>query len=390
SSTGQPLTLPTFDLAFYPNVRGPYNFSTTGLNSNGTLSNPKDRWGGIFRRIETNDFEALNIEFIELWMMDPFAYKPNAQGGDMYFNLGNISEDILKDGYKSLENGLPPDGDASKTVESVWGRSAKLQPVVQAFDNSPSARQFQDIGLDGLSNSDERSKFANQINQIRAQVNAQAAADLEADPASDDFQYYRGSNLDNQNAGILKRYERYNGLEGNSKTTEQSRAETGIENTASTPLPDGEDVNRDNTSNSADAYYEYSIEMSPEMEIGQNYITDKVTNTVALANGEKQQIAWYQFKIPIIKGTAIGNIEDLKSIRFIRTYLTNFADTTILRMAKMQLLRGEWRRFNAEGSSDKVLADPVLGTNPIKDQSTLEVSTVSIEENGKRTPIPYV
>jgi len=391
SSTGQPLTLPTFDLSFYPNVRGPYNFTTTGLNPNGTLQRPQDRWGGIFRRVETNDFEALNIEFIELWMMDPFIYKPTSQGGDMYFNLGSISEDILKDGYKSLENGLPPDGDANKTVESVWGRSPKLQPVVQAFDNDPAARQYQDIGLDGLSDADERQKFSAQLNQIKAQINPQAASELEADPASDDFQYYRGSNLDNQNAGILKRYERYNGLEGNSKTTEQSRAETGIENTASTPLPDAEDINRDNTSNSADAYWEYRISIRPQdMVVGQNYITDKVTNTVTLANGEKQQVSWYQFKIPIIKGASVGNIEDFKSIRFIRTYLTNFADTTVLRLARLQLLRGEWRRFNAERTADKVLADPLLGTNPLPDNSTLEVATVSIEENGKRTPIPYV
>jgi len=391
SSTGQPLTLPTLDLAFYPNVRGPYNFTTTDLNFNGTLKAPQDRWGGIFRKIETNDFEALNVEFIELWMMDPFMYKPTSQGGDMYFNLGNISEDILKDGYKSLENGLPADGDASKTVESVWGRSAKLQPVVQAFDNSPSARQFQDIGLDGLNDGDERAKFADRINQIRGLVASDAIAKLESDPASDNFQYYRGSNLDNANAGILKRYESYNGLEGNSKTSEQSRAETGIENTASTPLPDAEDINRDNTSNSADAYWEYKISIRPQdMIVGQNFITDKVTNTVTLANGEKQQVAWYQFKIPIIKGASVGNIDDFKSVRFIRTYLTNFADTAVLRLARLQLLRGEWRRFNAERTNDKVLADPALGTNPPLDNSTLEVATVSIEENGKRTPIPYV
>ncbi|WP_242695982.1 cell surface protein SprA [Desertivirga brevis] len=394
STTGQPLMLPTLDLAYYPTLRGPYNFTTTGLNPNGTLNRPQDRWGGIFRRIETNDFEALNVEFIELWMMDPFIYKPNAQGGDMYFNLGNISEDILKDGYKSLENGLPPDGDVSKTVESVWGRAAKLQPVVQAFDNDPAARKFQDIGLDGLSDNDERQKFAPQLNQIRGQISGQAAAELEADPASDNFQYYRGSNLDNQNAGILKRYERYNGLEGNSKTTEQSREETGIENTASTPLPDAEDINRDNTSNSADAYWEYKISIRPQdMIVGQNYITDKVTNTVTLANGEKQQVSWYQFKIPISNGISVGNIEDFKSIRFIRTYLTNFTDTTVMRLARMQLLRGEWRRFNAEGTREKVIADPALmtnGTNPPTDNSSIEVATVSIEENGKRTPIPYV
>jgi cell surface protein SprA len=75
SVTGQALMLPTFDLAFYPTIRGPYNFTATGINNNGTLQNPQNRWGGIFRKLETNDFESLNVEFIEFWMMDPFIYK---------------------------------------------------------------------------------------------------------------------------------------------------------------------------------------------------------------------------------------------------------------------------------------------------------------------------
>nr|WP_256011282.1 cell surface protein SprA [Pedobacter xinjiangensis] len=390
SATGQQLTLPTFDLAYYPSLRGPYNYTATGLNPDGTLNNPKSRWGGIFRRLETNDFEALNIEFIEMWVMDPFIYKPNHEGGDLYFNLGNISEDILKDGKKSLENGLPADGDISKVNTTVWGRVPKLQPVIQAFDNNPSARQFQDVGLDGLTSNDERQFFADRVNQIKGQLNAQAAAAFDADPSSDDFQYYRGGNLDAQDAGILKRYERYNGTEGNSKTTEQSQSETGIDNTASTSLPDGEDVNRDNTSTSTDEYFEYKVSIRPgSMVVGQNYITDKVTSTVKMPNGSSQQVSWYQFKIPIAQGQKVGDIQDFKSIRFIRAYLTDFADTTILRMGRLQLVRGEWRRYNAENNSAKVLAEP--GLPPVVDPNeTLDVTTVNIEENGKRTPIPYV
>jgi len=392
SNTGQVLTLPTFDLSYYPSLRGPYNYTTTGLNPNGTLANPRSRWGGIFRRLETNDFEALNIEFIEFWVMDPFVYNKNSTGGDLYFNLGNISEDILKDGRKSLENGLPADGDISKVETTQWGRVPKLQPVIQAFDNSTSARQFQDVGLDGLSSTDERQFHSDFLNQVRGQLNPTAATEIEADPSSDDYQYYRGDNLDNLNAGILKRYERYNGTEGNSKTTEQSKAETGIDNTAATALPDGEDINRDNTSNISDEYYEYKVSVRPQdMLVGQNFITDKVTSNVRLANGTTQQVSWYQFRIPVTQYMQkFGGIEDFKSIRFIRTYMTDFTDTTVLRMAKMQLVRGEWRRYNSEANAAKVLADPALGALPPLDQSTLEVSTVNIEENGKRTPIPYV
>lgn len=391
SPTGQALTLPTLDLAYYPNVRGPYNYTTTGVNPDGTLNNPRKRWGGIFRKLETTDFEALNIEFIEFWVMDPFIYKPNSPGGDLYFNLGNISEDILKDGRKSLENGLPADGNPASTDETVWGRVPKLQPVIQAFDNNPSARQFQDAGLDGLTNADERQKFAGFVNQVKAQLTPQAAEELNNDPSSDDYRYFRGGSLENSNPGILKRYERYNGTEGNSKTSAQSLAETGIENSAATSLPDGEDVNRDNNMSLTDEFYEYKVSIRPQdMMVGQNFITDKVTSTVRLANGSSQAVSWYQFRIPISQFNGkVGNIQDFKSIRFVRMFMTNFADTSVLRMGRMQLVRGEWRRYNASNTSAEVIVDPAAGTNA-PDNSTLDVSTVNIEENGKRTPIPYV
>ncbi|WP_423147419.1 cell surface protein SprA [Rubrolithibacter danxiaensis] len=392
SSTGQPLTLPTLDLAFYPATRGPYNFSTTGLNPDGTLQNPKSRWGGVFRKLESNDFEALNIEYIEFWVLDPFIYKPNSQGGDLYFNLGSLSEDILKDGRKSLENGLPADADPSRTDQTVWGRVPKLQPVIQAFDNNPDARKYQDVGLDGLRNEDEQQQFAAFLNQTRSRLNPAAADALASDPASDDYQYYRGGSLDNANAGILKRYENYNGLEGNSKTSEQSLAETGIENSASTSLPDGEDINRDNNSSLSDEYFQYKVSIRPQdMIIGNNFITDIVPAKVKLPNGKQEDVKWYQFKIPLSQyQQKVGNIENFKSIRFVRMFMTNFADTSILRMARLQLVRGEWRRYNAENNPVKVLADPALGTNPGLDNSAIDVSTVNIEENGKRSPIPYV
>ncbi|MBC7744919.1 MAG: cell surface protein SprA [Flavobacterium sp.] len=392
SVTGQPITLPTFDLSYYPGLRGPYNFSSTALNPDGTLTNPQSRWGGIFRKLETNDFEALNIEFVEFWVLDPFLYNPNSRGGDLYFNLGNISEDILKDGRKSLENGLPVNADSTKTDQTVWGRVPRLQPVIQAFDNNPEARKFQDVGLDGINNSDERQQYAEFINQARTQINAQALQLLEADPSSDDYQYYRGNNLDDINAGILKRYERYNGTESNSKTTQQSLDQTGIENSAGTPLPDGEDINRDNNSTQADEYFQYRVSIRPQdlLIVGNNFVADIVPVNVKLANGKQESVRWIQFKIPLAAfQQKVGSIQDFKSIRFIRMFMTDFADTTVMRFAKLQLVRGEWRRFNAENNPAKVIADPII-INPALDNSILDVSTINIEENGKRSPIPYV
>lgn len=391
SVTGQPLTLPTFDLSFYPMVRGPYNFRTTGLNQDGTLTNPTANWGGIFRGISTNDFQSLNVQYIEFWVMDPFIGKPNSKGGDLYFNLGNISEDILLDGRKSLENDIPVNGDFSQVDTTVWGRVSRLQPVTNTFDSNPAARAIQDVGLDGLNDADERTKFASVVSQVKSQVNANAAAAFAADPSSDDYQYYQGPQLDQQQAGILDRYSRYNGTDGNSKTADQSQAALGLPTSASTSLPDAEDVDRDNNMNQDEEYFQYHVSLTPQgMVVGQNHINDKVTAQVKLPNGTTQSVTWYQFRIPInAYDKAVGNIQDFKSIRFIRMFMTNFADTAVLRFATLQLVRGDWRAFNTENSQTNVIADPAIVNAPL-DNSTLDVETVSIEQNGNRTPIPYV
>ncbi|MDQ8004271.1 MAG: cell surface protein SprA [Pedobacter sp.] len=393
-STGQAITLQTLDLAYYPTLRGPYNFTTTGFNPNGTLQNPRSRWGGLMRRVDVNDFEANNIEYIELWLLDPFMYKPGSQGGDLYFNLGNISEDILKDGRKSMENALPGNGDASKYDETQWGRVAKLQPVIQVFDNDPNVRRAQDVGLDGLSNADERTfvHYQSAIAQIKALLNPDAAAAFDNDPSSDDYSYFRGGALDQEGAGILKRYMNFNGLEGNSKTSQQSQEELGLENSASTALPDAEDVNRDNNMTPSDEYFQYKVSIRPgDLQVGQGFVTDKVVSAVKLANGQTQNATWYQIRVPIAQyERAFGSIQDFKSIRFVRMFMTDFADTAVLRFAKIQFVRGEWRQYNVKNESNKVIADPSLGLTPSADNSVLELGTVNIEENGRRTPIPYV
>jgi cell surface protein SprA len=391
SPTGQPLPLATFDMAFYPMVRGPYNFTTTGVNSNGTLQNPQSRWGGIFRGINSSDFQDLNVQYIEFWVLDPFIYKPNSTGGDLYFNLGNISEDILKDGQKSQENGLPADGDLSKVIETNWGRAPKLQPVVNTFDTDPAARKLQDVGLDGLGDADEQIKFAGVIQQLKAVLTPQAANSFFADPASDDYQYYQGPQLDQAGAGILQRYSRYNGTEGNSPTSQQSLALLGLQTSAATALPDGEDINHDNNMDQDDEYFQYKVSIRPkDLVVGQNFINDKVTSKVVLANGTTQSVTWYQFRIPITSyESSVGGIQDFKSIRYMRMFMTNFADTSILRFATLQLVRGEWRAFNTENNPANVIADPSI-INPPLDNSTIDVETVNIEANGTRQPIPYV
>lgn len=387
SASGRPLFLSTLDLSFYPTVRGPYNYTTTGLSPDGSLLDPKSRWGGILRKIDNPDFESQNIQYIEMWMMDPFIDNPQSEGGSIYFNLGNISEDILKDGKKSLENGMPTDGDYSKTETTAWGRVPKNQPIINAFDNDPSKRALQDIGLDGLNDSDERQHF----NDFLTQLSPNVRQEMEKDPSNDNFEYFLGGALDAQSASILKRYEKYNGLENNSRTSNQSREELGVDNAASTLLPDGEDINRDNNMNQIDEYYQYKVSLKPsDMEVGQNFIVDKHISRVRLANGTSADVNWYQLRIPITKyESKYGDIRDFKSIRFARVFLTDFADTTTLRLAKLELVRGEWRKYNSEKTATKVIADPDL-VNPSPDNSEVELATIGIEKNGNRSPIPYV
>lgn len=391
SPTGQPLNISTLDLAYYPMVRGPYNYTTTGLNNNGTLANPQTRWGGIFRGINSSDFQSLNVEYIEFWMLDPFIYKPNSTGGDLYFNLGNISEDILKDGQKSLENALPVDGISTAVNETAWGKVSTTQPVVNSFDSNPASRVLQDVGLDGLNDTEEQTKFSTVVNQVKGRLNAQAASSFSSDPSSDDYQYYQGPALDRANAGILQRYSKYNGTDGNSPTSQQSEATLGLQTSASTSVPDGEDVNHDNNMDQDDEYFQYKVSIRPkDLVVGQNFITDKVTSQVKLANGTTQSVTWYQFRVPINSyQSTVGGIQDFKSIRYMRMFMTNFADTAVLRFATLQMVRGTWIGFNTENNPANVIADPSI-VNPPLDNSTLDVETVNVFEDANRVPIPYV
>ncbi len=393
SPTGIPSPIPVFNMAFFPNERGHYNYDalgssySSGMAQDGTLRDPNTRWGGVMRGLPMTDFEAANIEYIEFWMMDPFVYDETHSGGDLYFNLGDISEDVLRDGRKSFENGLPVSEEVVDVDTTAWGRVPTIPAVVHAFDNNPDSREFQDVGLDGLSTEDERSFFNENFLQLLADEYGTGSAAYQlawADPSADNYQYYRGSDLDAEEASIIERYKRYNGLEGNSPTADQSPE---AYPTSASNLPNTEDINQDGTLSETERYYQYRVSLRPEdMEVGQNYITNVVEASVRLANNEVETVRWYQFKIPLRDPNrqVIGNIQDFKSIRFIRMFYKDFNEPIITRFASLQLIRGEWRTY------DRELTEPgefVPGNN---DDTSFEVFAVNIEENGQRFPIPYV
>ena len=387
---GESALIQTLNLSFYPTERGPYNVDATNIDENFNLLYPEKRWGGIQRRMDNTNFQQSNIEYLQFWLMSPFLdpENPNTEGGDLYINFGDVSEDILKDGLKSYENGIPADGSSTFLTETVWGRVSSQTSLTYSFDNTNNARLLQDVGLDGLPNSMEYEfpSYGNYLTELRNKLSATTLQEMQEqpwsplnDPAGDNYHFFRGYDYDALKLSILERYKHYNGVEGNSLSAE----------TAGEPLyqssrntPDVEDVNQDNTLNEYERYFQYRISMRPEdFVVGKNYITDHQTSIVRTRDGENQQAEWYQFKIPLNEfEKRIGNIDDFTAIRFMRMFLTGFKNPIHLRFATLELVRGEWRTYNYNLTSN---SEPIKGGD-------FDVTVVNIEENASREPVNYV
>ena len=377
--SGATNTLSVLDLAYYPQERGPYNL-TTDVTPGGLLNNPAQRWGGMMRKLDTNDFEQANVEYIEFWLLDPFIYSDTGEnsadyGGDLYINLGEISEDILRDGKKFYESGMPVDGTGSFT-QTQWGKIPVQATQTYAFATTSGARAKQDVGLNGLTDEEERSyaAYADFLSQVT--VNDSVRAAWNSDPANDNYHYFRGSDLDERKASILERYKRVNMPQGNSPDSDQQP--DGYDTSYKT-YPDVEDINQDYTLNEYERYFEYKVSIRPaDMRLGYNNITDIREASVTLRNGSRETVKWYQFRIPLTQYTSKeGSISDFTSIRFMRMFLTEFRKPIVLRFGSLDLVRGEWRQYDQPLST---------GSN----SGTMAVSAVNIEENNSRQPVNYV
>ncbi|MGC6432453.1 MAG: cell surface protein SprA [Jejuia sp.] len=328
---GQNSVLFTLDLAYYPEERGPYNFNPT---ANSTPAN--QRWAGITRQLTSTDLEQANVEYIEFWLQDPFQEDPSNSGGKLVFDLGNVSEDVIKDGRKLYENGLPEDGNIELLPETDWGTVVPLnQSLVYAFDTVGEERTNQDVGYDGYSDADEIAKFG---------------ATFGEDPSNDNYTYF----LDAE-GGIFERYKKFNGVEGNTPDTFSDTQR------ANNPQPDVEDINRDNTMNTIDSYYEYELDITPAtLNINNEFIVDTKNvesesedNRRLLPNGDIVYPKWYLFRIPVTRSTrAVGGITDFRSVRFVRTYLKEFTQNTVFRFGTLDLVRSDWRRYNQSLEAD--------------------------------------
>jgi cell surface protein SprA len=382
--------LTTFDISFFPKDKGPYNYEYRNgrLNANGKLTNPKQAWGGLMRNIDQIDFETGNIEYIEFWLQDPFiSPRFNPAGGQLYFNLGTLSEDILRDGQRLYENGLrTPTNNAVLDSSTKWGQTpANPLQVTNAFSNEPSDRIFQDVGYDGLQDADEKRRFkANYLDPLGVNFTTSSLAYQKAllDPSADNFVPYRDPSFDVAPVkGILERYKNINNPHGNSPINNNNSEFIN----AFTQYPDAEELNRDNTMNEVEEYFQYKVDIKPNMISGQNFITDVRTPTVTLANGQTRVEKWYLFRIPVAQyDLKVGNIPDFKSIRFIRMFVNGFEDSVVMRFGKLELVRNQWRKFRNQIDSSGMFVNL-----PTPDLTSVNVLAVNIEENDQRQPIPY-
>ena len=388
---GEASTIQTLNLSFYPEERGPYNLDDANIDTEGNLLNPEKRWGGIMRKLDNTNFEQSNIEYIQFWLLDPFLdpNNENYEGGDLYFNLGEVSEDILKDGLKSYENGLPVnDMDTAYVKRTNWGKVSTQTSMTYAFDNAAGARVLQDVGLNGISTEEEKTfpTYQNYVNNLRQKLSPEAIARMEEDqfspfndPAGDNYHFFRGYDYDEQRLSILERYKHYNGTEGNSLSQEDA-SDRMYQSARS--VPDVEDINQDNTLNEYERYFQYKVSIRPEdLEVGRNFIVDKQNAVQRTRDGKDQHVTWYQFSIPLREyDKKVGSINDFTTIRFMRMFMTQFKKPTHLRFASLELVRGEWRNYDYNLNQ--------RGDAPA--DGSINVNTVNIEENASREPVNYV
>jgi len=380
SYQGATNTLSVLNLAYYPSEPGPYNFNVEDLQVDGTLKNPQLNWGGMMRKLDTNDFEQANIEYIEFWLLDPFLYtreQPDANeyGGDFYINLGEVSEDILRDGKKFYESGMPVDGSKSFTY-TQWGKIPTQSTVTYAFATTSGSRALQDVGFNGLTDAEEQEFYKSAyLDQIQGKVNQAVFDSIFADPARDNYHYFRGSDWDQMRAPILQRYKYINNPQGNSPDSD-SRSES--YDTSYKSTPDVEDINQDYTLNEYEKYFQYRVSIRPEdLVVGTNHIVDKREYSQTWRDNTKSSVTWYQFRIPVDEfESRQGNINDFSSIRFMRMFLTGFKKPIVLRFGTLDLVRGEWRTYDQQLSAAS--------------GGTLEASAVNLEENAEKTPVNYV
>ena len=385
----------TFDVSYYPSERGPYNFDipggysgyTEGIRFDETLNDfrlirPESRWGGIMRYFQNADFEAANYEFIDFWVLNPFMNRRdgeqhvNGEEGEIVFNLGNVSEDVMKDNLQFYENGLPTDATTANQFpvkETNLGKVAINVPVSNGFDRESGKKQ--DIGFDGLSSEEERVKFADYVATLNQEA-GRPVQSLTEDPAADDFIFFNAPELQGED-DLLIRLKKFNNPEGNAPLTNNEEIQSFVRGNR---YPETEDMNNNRSLDQAEAFFEYRLKVRNQngridtSAAGPYFKQVKVINT-----GAAEPELWYRFQIPLNSGIA-NNISSFRSIQFMRMYFTKFSSAKTFRFADFQLVRSSWRRSTTRCPGTDVSAENVI----------FSIDEVGVEENSNKQPFNYL
>lgn len=369
----------TLDMTFYPQERGPYN-----VNPNATDTK---NWGAMMRPISVSNFKDSNVEYIEFWMMDPYA-DGNGGEGELLVHLGNVSEDVLKDGEMMYENGMPHSGNGAVTVSTKWGLTPQLNPILYAFDTDGAARKQQDLGYNGLTDEEEAQRYGLTSNNL---------VTGELDPANDNYLFFlddrfRGASIGNT---VQDRYRYFRNPQGNNSTDNPLHA--------SSLIPDTEDINGDFNLDQTENYNQYTLKIDRQSleDPNNKYIVARKEVDGEFPDKSKHKVKWYQVRIPVdnydldIDGDGVEELNNEASIsqaesvltaaRFMRMVMRGFEQETTLRFGTFDLVRSEWRRYT-KNVYPFMAAGNQEGAEEDKNIDDLEVGEVSIERNGTDRP----
>ncbi len=374
----------TLDLFYDPTRRGPYNYN---MDLPRLLEEEPDRtWGGMTAVIPSGqeDFTQNNVEFLEFWVQPllPDGREPGAADladydGKIYIDIGTVSEDVVPNARLNTEDGLAHNPDLLIPDRPDNPRSyISSNPPPPEGEFSTADRELEDVGLDGLPSTggfnglNEQTVFADFISRMRELYGADSAEyrAIADDPSNDNYLFYGESAMEGM--PLHERFHRMLGYyEGNTPLDQSDRrAVTNRPNTEGLVNPARVELNN--------AYFQYEIEFNPadvsriNAGGGKTFIEDRVP-------GSRPVDRWYQVRIPLEEfKRKVGQIEDFQDISYVRIWMSGYKKPFTLRFATLEFVGSQWQ--HSEQINEE--SDP---------SASLRVSTVNIEENANRRPVPY-
>lgn len=332
-------TISVFSVLFDPKIRGQFNFSldleNKIYNSNG------ETWGGIQKAMPSyiSNLVDENIEFIEFWFqisdnINTYSYTRNS--GEMYIDLGAISEDILPNGVLNTEKGLS--AGTAPDIRDTPGTVHPKDPNLRSFISS-----IEDLGMDGLSNANEQIELKTFVDAVVASgIPSDEKEKIKDDPSGDNFRYSNGT----------YDFSAYNGSEGNTQSS-TGNSERYVEDT--------EDMNGSGSLDKTNSYFRYKINLSADslsedvVKAGKNFLVSR--------SGDNLK-KWYQVRIPLSEWKEkVGDIKDLSYAEYIRVFMTGFTSPVYIQFATFDFVGNQWLKSEKD--------------------SVLSVSVINVEENSQ-------